>query len=108
TPEAKEIFVKKLKEIVEKNGRLASTDTELAALLRDVIGYQGDPADKGKENDKATWLTTSSRAYRVRAKGIVGNQTRIVEFIMERQSIAQRKGSATPAPPWRLDGFALR
>ena len=45
TPEAKEGFVKKLKEIVEKNGRLASSDTELAALLRDVIGYQGDPAD---------------------------------------------------------------
>jgi len=105
SPEAKENFTKKVKEILDKDSQLASDDSSLNGLLKDVIGYQSDAGDKGKESDKSTWLATSSRAFRVQAKGIVGNQTRIIDYVIERQSVAQRKGSSSPGAPWRLDGY---
>jgi len=48
SPEAKEGFAKKLKQLLEEKGRLASRESEIASVLKDIIGYQGDPADKGK------------------------------------------------------------
>lgn len=108
SPDAKEAFVKKLHELLEKNGQIAATDSELKSVLKDIIGYSVDPAEKDKEGDKGSWLTTSSRAYRIRGKGIVGNQTKTVEYILERQAIAQRKAGVPGQPPWRLNGFTMR
>ncbi|MCX6118994.1 MAG: type II secretion system protein GspK [Proteobacteria bacterium] len=107
SPESKQNFVKKYKELVDQGGQVAGDDKALQSLLKDVIGFQPDAAEKGKETDKSNWLTTQSRAFKVRAKGIVGNQTRTVEFNIERQSIAQRKGT-TGLSPWRLNGFSMK
>lgn len=107
SPDAKEGFVKKLKEISDQGSQLATSDADVAKVLKEIVGYQGDASEKGKESDKSTWLSSSSRAYRIRAKGIVGNQTRIVEYILERQAIVQRKGTPAGGPPWRLDGFFM-
>lgn len=106
-PEAGENFSKKYRELIEKNGKLAGSDSEVEGLIRDLIGFKIDPSEKGKEGDKGSWWTTSSRAYSIRAKGVVGNQTKIVELFMERQSPAQRKIAPT-SPPWSVDGFKMR
>jgi type II secretory pathway component PulK len=105
SPEAKENFVKKYKELMS-NGQIASSDSDLQSFLKDVIGFQVDAADKGKDTDKGNWLSTQSRAFKIRAKGVVGSQTKIVDLYLERQAIVQRKGTSDTAP-WRLDGYRL-
>jgi type II secretory pathway component PulK len=108
SPEAKENFAKKYAELLATSGRLANSDSELSNVLKGMIGYQSDAAEVGKEeSDKSTWLTTKSRVFRLRAKGIVGSQTKVVEYVMERQSVVQRKAN-NQVPVWKLDGFFMR
>ena len=106
-PEVNDKFAKKYKELMDAGGQIATDDKALEGLMKDLVGFQGDPADKGKETDRSSWFTTTSRAYVIRAKGIVGSQTKIYEMAIERQSVAQRK--VTPnTPPWRVDSFRMR
>jgi type II secretory pathway component PulK len=106
--DARDGFAKKFRDLTKDSSVIANNDQELGKIVQDLISYQVDPAEKGKEDsDKSTWLTTSSRVYRIRAKGVVGNQTKTVEYILERQSITQRKASPN-SPPWKLNGFYMR
>ena len=105
-PDINDKFVKKYKDLMETNGQIASDENGVSGVIKDLVGYQGDAADKGKEGDKSTWFTTTSRAYVIRAKGVVGNQTKVFEMAIERQSVAQRKVTPNVAP-WRMDSFKM-
>lgn len=106
-PEVNDKFVKKYKDLMDNSGQIAADDKALEGLIKDLVGYQGDPAEKGKETDRSSWFTTTSRAYLIRSKGIVGSQTKIFEMAIERQSVAQRK-VAPGSVPWRVDNFRMR
>lgn len=106
TPEAMERFVKRYRELMEKSGRLAGSDSELQSILGDLVGYKGDAGDKGGASDRMTWLTTESKAFRIKAKGIVGEQTRILEYVIQR-STSQQMTAANGAAPWSLAFFKM-
>lgn len=102
-PDINDKFVKKYKELMEK-GEIAADEKSVESSIKDLVGYQGETTEKGKEGDKSNWFTTTSRAYVIRAKGVVGNQTKVYEMAIERQSVAQRKVVQNTAP-WRIDSF---
>ena len=106
SPEVNEKFAKRYRELMEKNGRLAGSDTDLQAIIADLFGYKNDAAEKGKPSDKGSWLTTESRAFRIRAKGLVGEQTRVVEYVIQR-STGQQIAAGTASGPWGLAFFKL-
>ena len=106
SPEAHEKFVRKYKELMEKDGRLAADDKALDGVIRDLFGYKVDGTDKASENDRSSWFTTQSHTYRIRGKGIVGTQTRIVEYVLERQTVAQH-AAINDRPVWRFDWFRM-
>jgi type II secretory pathway component PulK len=106
SPEVNEKFVKKYRELMDKSGRLAASDGELQALIADLIGYKSDAADKGKPVDKGGWLTTESKAFRIKAKGIVGEQTRILEYVIQRSS-GQQMAAGTVTSPWTMSFFRM-
>lgn len=105
-PDINDKFVKKYKDLMENSGQIASDENGVSGVIKDLVGYQGEAGDKGKEGDKSTWFTTNSRAYIIRAKGVVGNQTKVFEMVIERQSVAQRKVTPNVAP-WRIDSFKM-
>lgn len=105
-PDINDKFAKKYKDLMETNGQIAGDENGVNGVIKDLVGYQGEAADKGKEGDKSTWFTTISRAYIIRAKGVVGNQTKVFEMAIERQSVAQRKVTPNVAP-WRIDSFKM-
>ncbi len=106
TPEAMERFVKRYRELMEKSGRIAGSDSELQSILGDLVGYKGDAGDKGGASDRLAWLTTDSKAFRIKAKGIVGEQQRILEYVIQRSS-SQQMAAAGGAAPWTLSFFKM-
>ena len=105
-PDAMEKFAKRYRELIEKNGKIAGNDSELQSVLSEIIGYRNDGSDKGAANDKSTWLTTESRSFRIKAKGIVGDQTRILEYVIQR-STAQQMAASNGKLPWTLSFFRM-
>jgi type II secretory pathway component PulK len=53
----------------------------LKDTLRDALCYTVD--DKGA-NDKSSWFAEQSSVFRVRAEGNVGDQTKVLEVVVER------------------------
>lgn len=104
-PDINDKFVKKYKDLMDNSGQIAGEENGVGGVIKDLVGYQGE-ADKGKETDKSSWFTTASRAYVIRSKGVVGNQTKVFEMAIERQSVAQRKVNPN-LPPWRVDSFKM-
>jgi type II secretory pathway component PulK len=99
----KEKFVKKYHELMKKNGSLASGDGDLKALLPELFGVIADGVEKDGTGDRSKWFTTQSTTFRISAKGIVGQQTRSLEFIIQRlnkqQLAAKAKDSTNPTSP---------
>lgn len=106
TPDAMDKFAKRYRELMEKNGRLAGSDAELQSILGEIIGYRNEGSEKGGASDKSTWLTTESKAFRIKAKGIVGEQTRILEYVIQR-STAQQMVATNGSAPWSLSFFRM-
>ena len=106
TPEANEKFVKRYREVMEKSGRLAGSDAELQSAIIDLTGYRSEGADKGGPQDRSSWLTTESKTFKVKAKGIVGDQTRIVEYVIQR-STAQQMTLSNGGAPWSIPFFRM-
>lgn len=106
SPDAMAKFVKRYRELMETTGRLASSDAELQSLIGDLFGYRSDGQEKGASGDRGAWLTTESRAFRVKVKGIVGEQTRILEYIIQRTTPNQLAASPSMAP-WSLAFFRM-
>lgn len=106
TPEATEKFVKKYRDLLDKNGKIAGSDSELQSVLSEVIGYRADGSDKGGATDKVSWLTTESKAFKIMAKGVVGEQTRILEYVIQRSS-QQQMAAANGAPTWSMSYFRM-
>ena len=104
TPDAMAKFIKRYQELVETNGRLASSDGDLQSLLGDLFNYRVDA--KGGPSDRGSWLTTESRAFRIKAKGIIGEQTRILEYVIQRTTPNQLAASPSMAP-WTLNFFRM-
>jgi len=104
TPDAMAKFIKRYQELVETNGRLASSDGDLQSLLGDLFNYRIDA--KGGPSDRGSWLTTESRAFRIKAKGIIGEQTRILEYVIQRTTPNQLAASPSMAP-WTLNFFRM-
>jgi hypothetical protein len=91
---------------MEKSGQLAGSDAELQSAITDLTGYRSEGSDKGGPQDRSTWLTTQSRTFKVKAKGIVGEQTRIVEYVIQR-STAQQMQLNNGGSPWSLSFFRM-
>jgi type II secretory pathway component PulK len=106
SPEMNEKFARRYRDLMEKNGRLAGGDTDLQAIIADLFGYKNDAAEKGKPTDKGGWLTTESRAFRIRAKARVGDQVRIAEYVIQR-STGQQLAAGTASGPWSLAFFRM-
>ena len=106
SPDATAQFIKRYRDLMEKNGRLAGSDGELQSVLGDLFGYRAEGADKGSAGDRASWLTTESRAFRIKAKGIVGEQTRILEYIIQRAT-PQQVAASSGAAPWSVSFFRM-
>ena len=107
SPDAMAKFAKRYKEMMETTGRLASSDADLQTLLGDLFGYRSEGQDKGGSGDRGSWLTTESRAFRIKAKGIVGEQTRILEYVIQRTTPNQLAASSS-MNPWSLSFFKMR
>jgi type II secretory pathway component PulK len=106
SPDAMAKFVKRYKELMETSGRLASSDAELKSLLGDLFNYRVDGGAKGDSSDRGAWLTTESRAFKIKTKGIVGDQTRILEYVIERTTPNQLAATPTRGP-WSLSFFRM-
>jgi hypothetical protein len=106
SPDAMAKFVKRYRELMETTGRLANSDAELQSLIGDLFGYRSDGQEKGASGDRGAWLTTESRAFRVKVKGIVGEQTRILEYVIQRTTPNQLAASPSMAP-WSLAFFRM-
>jgi type II secretory pathway component PulK len=107
SPENHEKFARRYRELMEKSGKLAGGDAELQNVISELFGYKSDGPDKGKSGDKASWLTTESRAFRIKAKGIVGEQTRILEYVIQR-STSQQLATGGAQQPWSVAFFRMR
>jgi hypothetical protein len=105
-PEAIERFVRRYKDLMEKSGRIAGSDSELQSILGDLVGYKSEGSDKGGASDRVSWLTTEAKAFRIKAKGIVGEQTRILEYVIQRSN-AQQLAASNGGPPWSLSYFKM-
>jgi type II secretory pathway component PulK len=106
TPDAMEKFVKKYQKLMEDSGRIAGSDTELQSVIADLVGYKSEGSDKGSPNDRLAWLTTEAKTFRIKAKGIVGEQTRILEYVIQRSSSLQSDGPVARGP-WSLSYFKM-
>lgn len=106
SPEAMEKFIKKYRELIVKNGRIAGSDSEINNVINELTGYKSDSQDLGKPADKLGWLSTESKAFRIKAKGIVGEQTRISEYVIQRSNAAQMN-AAERGGPWSLSYFRM-
>lgn len=106
TPDSMSRFVKRYKELIESSGRLASSDADLQSLLGDLFGYRSDGQEKGAPGDRAGWMTTESRAFRIKVKGIVGEQTRILDYVIQRTTPNQMAANPTMAP-WSVAFFRM-
>ena len=106
SPDAMAKFVKRYRELIETSGRLAGTDADLQSLIGDLFGYRSDGQEKGGAGDRGAWLTTESRAFRLKAKGIVGEQTRILEYVIQRTTPNQLAASPSMAP-WTVAFFRM-
>lgn len=106
TPEAMEKFVKKYRELINKNGQIAGSESELKSVISDLTGYRGESQEQGGSGDKISWLTTDSRAFKIKAKGIVGDQTRILEYVIQRSN-AKQMAAADRGGPWSLAYFRM-
>ena len=105
-PESIERFVRRYKDLMEKSGRIAGSDSELQSILGDLVGYKSEGSDKGGASDRVSWLTTEAKAFRIKAKGIVGEQTRILEYVIQRSN-AQQLAASNGGPPWSLSYFKM-
>ena len=102
--DAKIKFVKKYREMMEQNGKIASTDKDIKDRLAELFGTSAD-------KEKGAWMTTNSSTFRVKAKGIVGEQARTLEFVIQRLNKAQlaaRAGDTSKSlSPWSLLFFRM-
>ena len=102
--DAKIKFVKKYREMMEQNGKIASTDKDIKDRLAELFGT-------GTDKEKGAWMTTNSSTFRVKAKGIVGEQTRTLEYVIQRLNKAQLAagaGDTSRSPsPWSLLFFRM-
>jgi type II secretory pathway component PulK len=100
--DAKIKFVKKYHEMIEKNGKIASADKDIKERLNELFGYSAE----GAEKEKGSWMTTNSSTFRVKTKGIVGEQTRTLEYVMQRlnkvQFAARTSDTSKSQSPWSL------
>jgi hypothetical protein len=106
SPDALEKFAKKYQELMSKNGKIAASEGDLQGVIADMFGYKADGAEKGKASDKTAWLTTESKAFRVKAKGIVGEQTRVLEYVIQRLTSQQMLANNSQVP-WNLVFFRM-
>ena len=105
--DAAEKFAKKYNEMISKNGKVAGSEKEIKERLLELFNYNSEGTDK----ERGSWMTTNSSTFRVKAKGIVGEQTRTLEYVIMRlnkaQFAAKSPDPANPHAPWSLLFFRM-
>lgn len=105
--DAAEKFAKKYNEMISKDGKVAGSEKEIKERLLELFNYNSEGSDK----ERGSWMTTKSSTFRVKAKGIVGEQTRTLEYVITRLNKAQFAAKSTdpanPHPPWSLLFFRM-
>ncbi len=80
------------RDAVTKRLPLVADGKDVASALRDTFCYTGGGTSDGVATNRASWFAQNSMVFRIETEGVVGNSTKKLIAIVERQMPDIKKG----------------